>query len=115
MYARRNVDIHADILILELRVDEGIHQPGRTHRAHTDPRLEASRGDGYAVADLQLGLLTICGSQLRVLNDSRGCICKNRVGRKVRERHLVIVAVQMGQCVQRRILCSGAGLVAFMA
>src|SRR6266446_1861098 len=83
LYARRNIDIHADILILELRVDERIHQTPRSCRPHAYACLEAARCDRYAVAVLQLSFLAISEPPLQILKAFRLCVRQIRVGHKV--------------------------------
>ena len=61
MDAAQHFDIHADIDILKLRVDEGID----AHTAHA--WLETTRRRGFALADIQTRLHIIDGAHLRRL------------------------------------------------
>src|SRR5215475_5121315 len=63
VHPRCDVDIHAHIEILELRVDQRIDP----HAA--DPGLKRAGGHGNSVADFESGLLPIEGANLRILND----------------------------------------------
>ena len=64
MNVRSNIDVHADIQILELSADQG------TNAASTnDAGLERAGGDRYTVADPQCGLLVIQSSDLGVLQE----------------------------------------------
>ncbi len=63
MHARRDVDVHADIEILELGIDQ------RVDADAADARLERSGRHRNAVADLQRRLLSIESADLRILNN----------------------------------------------
>ena len=59
----RDVDIHAHVEILELRIHERVD----AHAA--DARLERSGRDRHAVADLERGFLPVESANLRILNE----------------------------------------------
>ena len=62
MHMRRDIDIDADIQILELRIDQRVD----THPA--DAGLERSSRDRHTVANLQRSLLPVQRANLRILN-----------------------------------------------
>src|SRR6267142_5235056 len=71
---RSNLDVDTDIDVLELRVDERIHETRAGSRTHADSGLEAAGCHRNAVADIQLCRLPFQGTNLRVLNDPRSGI-----------------------------------------
>ena len=63
MDVRSDVDIDADVEILELRIDQ------RVDADAADAGLERSGGDGNLVADLQRSFLAVEGANLGILNE----------------------------------------------
>src|SRR5207249_800316 len=74
MDARGDVDVHADIDVLKLRVDQRIDADA------ADARLKRSGRDRHAVANLERGLLAIQRADLWVLNDLGGSIVIKKIG-----------------------------------
>ncbi len=72
VYVRRNIDVHTDIEILELSVDQ------RVNTDAANAGLERSGRDGHAFADLQRCLLVIERAHLRVLQHLRIGIAHHR-------------------------------------
>jgi len=67
---RGDLDVDADIDVLELRVDKRIHETRAAGRTNTDSCLEAAGCHGHAVANIQLCRLAFQGTDFRVLNDA---------------------------------------------
>ena len=65
MHVRRDIDVHANISILKLRIDQRIDANA------ADSWLKRSGRDRHAVADFQCGLLPIKRANLRVLDEFR--------------------------------------------
>src|SRR5215475_11774670 len=72
MDPRRNVNVHADIYIGELRVYERINGSSRAS-------LKTSGGDRYAVTNTELGWLSVNGTKLGILDDVRCAVRGQRV------------------------------------
>ncbi len=103
VHVRRNVDIDADVEILELR----IHQ--RVDADAANAGLERSGGNRHAVADLQRGLLPIQRANLRILNQFGVAVahhCRQVGGGN---RDLEVGGVEVAQSVQVDASSSGAG------
>src|SRR5258708_30714130 len=60
--ARGNLDVDADIDVLELRVHKRIHETRAGSRTHTHSGLETAGCHGDAGADIQLCRLTVQGT-----------------------------------------------------
>src|SRR3954452_6705438 len=58
MHVGRDVDVDADVEVLELGIDGA-----------AEAALERSGGDGHAIADLERGLFTVHDPDLRPLDD----------------------------------------------
>ena len=89
MDARRDVQLHADVLILELRIDQ---RADHARGGSSDAGLEAARGHRHFVADVQLGLLSVHDANLRILEQARGGIGEQRIGSGTRQRNAVVRA-----------------------
>ena len=53
MHPRRDVDIHADVDVLKLRVDQGVDDARAAADAHSHARLKAAGRDRHALADFE--------------------------------------------------------------
>ena len=94
VHVRRDVDVHADIEVLKLRIDQ------RVDADAADAGLERSGGDRHALADLERGLLIIEGANLRILNQLGVAVAHHRRQVRRRNRDLEIGRVQVAQGVQ---------------
>src|SRR5690242_10071797 len=65
MNVRRNVDVHADVEILELRV----HAQRAHASADAERRAERSGSHGNAVADFEAGFNAVGSANLRILQN----------------------------------------------
>ena len=72
MNVRSDVDVHADVEILELRVDQ------RVDADAADARLERSSGDGNPVTNFQRSFLSIESANLRILNQLGVAVAHHR-------------------------------------
>ena len=63
MDVRRDVDVDADVDVIELRIDQRIDADA------ADAGLKRSGRHRHALADLQRGLLAVNGADLRLLDD----------------------------------------------
>src|SRR5947209_3692061 len=73
MNAGSDINVHADVNVLKLGIDQ------RVDADSTDARLKRARRDGHPIADLERGLLTIQGADLWVLNDLGGIVVVEKV------------------------------------
>src|SRR4029077_3890079 len=94
VHSRRNVDVHAHIEILKLRVDQ------RVDAYSTDARLKRTRRHRHAVTDLQRGLLSIECSNLRILDDLGAAVPHDGCGCGARNRDGEIGRVQIADAVE---------------
>src|SRR6185312_12797766 len=94
MHLGSDVDIYADVQILELRVDQRVD----AHAA--DARLKRTGCDRHAVADLERCLLPIHRSNLRVLDKFGTAVTEQRRGRGGRNGYHKFGRVQVAQPVQ---------------
>ncbi len=82
MDARRHVHVHADVQILKLRVHQGIDAAGsRPGSAHADAGLETSGGNRDAIADAQLGGLSIHHANFGIVENLRRGVRHQERGR----------------------------------
>src|ERR1700740_928667 len=95
MDARRHIHVYADILILELGVPQRVHKPRPRRSSHAHAGLEATRGDRYFVADAQFRRLSVDGPNLWILNNLRGVVRQQRIGRKTRQGYRVVASIQV--------------------
>src|SRR5689334_9981917 len=65
MNTRRNVNVDANFLILELGVDQRIDEARSGSGSHAHTGLEAPCGDRNLITDAQLGRLPIDGANFR--------------------------------------------------
>jgi hypothetical protein len=94
-HAGRNVHVDADILILELRIDERIDEARSRCRADADTGLKAACGDRHAVADLEFGDLPVNRTDLWILNDFGCRVRQQSVGREAGQGDAVVRTGQM--------------------
>ncbi len=99
--ARRHVDDHADVQILELRIHQWIHQARRTRRSDANACLEASGGYRHALANAQLGFLTIDHANLWIVDDSGLAVRQKSRGRCAGQRDAVIARPDGMKRIQR--------------
>ncbi len=99
---RRDVDVDADIDVVELRIDQRID----AHAA--DARLKRSGSHWNTLSDLERCLLAVEGANLRLLQDLRIAVVVQERRRRRWHRYLEIRRVQVRQAVQvnvRRRCC----------
>src|SRR4051812_11769907 len=105
VHARRDVNVHADVDVLELCVDQGIDADA------TNAGLKRTRSDGDAVADLERSLRAIKRSYLRILDDLGGGIVVEEIcGRRGNGEDDVLrrQVTQRVQVDRARRACGGA-------
>src|ERR1019366_8032740 len=107
VHVRCDVDIYADVNIVELSVNQ------RVDADAADAGLERTAGHGYTLADLQRSLLTIRGTDLRLLDELAAAVTHQEIRRGGRDRHLEVRGVQVGETIQvdaaRCASCRGGG------
>src|SRR5262249_623053 len=110
MHTRCDVDIYADVEILELRIYEWIDSHS------TDTGLERSGGHRNSTGHFERRLQTIRCSNLRVLQQLAVAIRKEKVQRCLGNRDLEVVSIEILKLIQAnsagctcRLSRSGAG------
>ena len=91
---RRDIDIHADVNVIELRVDQRIDADA------TDSGLKRAGRHRNTLADLQRSLLSVKGTYLWLLQDLGIAVGIQEVGGRRRNRDLKIGGIQVRQAVQ---------------
>src|SRR5450631_1274181 len=94
MHVGSDIDVHADVNVIELGVDQGID----TYAANSG--LKRTGGHGNALADLQRSLLSVERANLRLLQNSGIAVGVKERRRRRGDRHLEVGRVQMCQAVQ---------------
>src|SRR5215510_3269406 len=96
MNARSNVNVHAHVEILKLRV--------YTQRAYSraDAKRSSKRtgGDGNAVADFQAGLEAVCSANLRILQDLGVRVVEQKLHMDRINAYRVVSGIQMLQTIK---------------
>jgi hypothetical protein len=75
--ARRDVNVHSDIDVGELRVNEWVYR----RRPDANASLKAAGGDGHAATDIELGWLPVNRTNFRILNNFGGGVRQNEIRR----------------------------------
>ena len=114
MHARSNVDIDADIQVLELSIDK------RVDSHSTDAGLKRTRCYRHSVANLQCCLLSVQGANLGILDELGVGVAQQRGGGGRWNGDLEVGGVEISQAVEiERVGCTlrdcppgGAALIA---
>ena len=101
VHGRRHFDIHAHVLVLELRVDQRADHGGR--RA----RLVGAGGDGNLGSDLHHRLLAVSGPNAWILQNLGVSVCEQKVGRSRSHGYGKIRRLQVSQLVECGAGCAG--------
>src|SRR5262245_60928023 len=103
MNARSNVNVHAHVEILKLRV--------YTQRAYSraDAKRSSKRtgGDGNAVADFQAGLEAVCSANLRILQDLGVRVVEQKLHMDRINAYRVVSGIQMLQRIKVQSAATG--------
>ena len=91
----RHLDVHADILVSELGVDQGADHGRRC------AGLIRTGGDGDALADFERRLLCVGGADARILQNLGIRIGKQQVGRGRSDRYRKVSGFEVRQVVER--------------
>src|SRR5208282_2517750 len=105
--ARRNVNVHADVLILELGVHQRVDDTRGAGGAQAG--LEAAGGHGDAVADLQFGRLSIHHADFGVVNDLCGRVGEQGHGGSARQGNAEVGAGEAMELLEGEGGDGGAG------
>ncbi len=87
VHAGCNVDIHADINVVELSIDQ------RIDADTADARLERAGGHRHALANLQRSLLTVGSTDLRLLDKLATAVAQQKIRGRSGNRYLEIRGV----------------------
>ena len=79
MHARSHVDIHADVDVLKLGVDQGVHDACSAADSDAHAGLEAAGRHRHALPDFERSLLAVADAHLRILDDLRVVVGKDSV------------------------------------
>ena len=88
MHTGRDVDVHADVNVVELRIDQRIDADA------ADARLERTGGHRNAFTDFQRSLLTVRCANLRLLDKLATAVAHEEFGGRRRNRHLKVGGVE---------------------
>src|SRR6185312_1722937 len=91
-----NIDVYANVQILELRIDQGINSDA------ANAGLKRPSGHGNARADLQCGLLPIGGANLRVLQQLGIGVAHQQMQRGLRNAHREVCGIDVLKSIERQ-------------
>ena len=100
MYPGRHIDIHADVNVLELRIDQWIDHARACANAHADSGLKAARRHRNAISDFERGFFAVAHADFGILDDPRFVIGKNCVRGCARQCGAVIRAGKISQVIE---------------
>ena len=103
MHSGCDVDVHAHINVLKLRVHQRVDDACAAADSHSHAGLEASRCDGDAVANLQCGLLSVGDANFRILNNARLVVREQEIGHGSGQSGAVVRGPEMLQIIQRNL------------
>ncbi len=95
VYVRRNVQVHADVNVLELRVNQWIHEARAAGGTNTNASLEAAGGNRDAITNFKFCRLTVDSAKFGVLHNFRAGIGQEKVCRSSGKCEYDIVLIQV--------------------